>query len=240
MATPQRLGEVFVEVADTLVADFDIVEFLTTLAHRTAELLGAAEAGVVLADTSGTLRSVASSSDAARVLDLFEIQNEEGPCLDCFRSGVPIVNHSLDGDSGHWPSFTREATRLGYHVVHALPMRLRGQVIGAINLFATDDARFDDSQIALAQALADVATIAILQERSLREARVLSEQLQSALQSRVLIEQAKGMLSERRGIDLDRAFELLRSHARRSNRRLSEVALALVNDELPDDWSDGL
>jgi GAF domain-containing protein len=231
MPTQQRLSEVFVELADTLVADFDVVEFLTTLAHRCAELFEAAEAGVVLGDETGTLRSVASSTEVARMLDLFELQNQEGPCLDCFRSGLPIVNRSL-ADPGAWPRFASEAQRLGFRMVHAVPMRLRGQVIGAVNIFSTAVEHLSEDDVAVAQALADVATIALLQERGIREARVLNEQLQSALHSRVVIEQAKGVLAERRQVDVGRAFELLRSHARSTNQKLGDVATAVIEGTL--------
>ena len=231
MPTQQRLSEVFVELADTLVADFDVVEFLTTLAHRCAELFEAAEAGVVLGDESGTLRSVASSTEVARMLDLYELQNQEGPCLDCFRSGVPIVNRSL-ADPGAWPRFASEAERLGFRMVHAVPMRLRGTVIGAVNIFSIAVEHLSEDDVAVAQALADVATIALLQERGIREARVLNEQLQSALHSRVVIEQAKGVLAERRQVDVGRAFELLRTHARSTNQKLGDVARAVIEGTL--------
>jgi GAF domain-containing protein len=223
-----RVGQVFVELADSLVADFDVVELLTTLAHRSAELLHAADAGVVLADEHGTLRSVASSTETARLLDLFELQSDEGPCLDCFRDGEAVINASLLA-SDRWPRFSPEARRLGYRLVHAVPMRLRGRVIGAVNIYSTDDVPFDAGEVGLAQALADVATIALLQERGLREARLLNEQLQAALHSRVVIEQAKGMLAERRGLEMDVAFDLLRSHARANNRKLSEVAAGVLD-----------
>lgn len=228
MPTQDRVGQVFVELADSLVADFDTVEFLTTLALRTAELLHAAEAGVVLADEAGHLRSVAFSSETARLLDLFELQSDEGPCLDCFHSGESIVNATLDPPD-RWARFSPEARRLGYRLVHAVPMRLRGRIIGAVNIFSTEDAPLTGVEIVLAQALADVATIALLQERGLREARLLNEQLQAALHSRVVIEQAKGMLAERRQLDMDVAFELLRTHARSSNRKLGEVAAGILD-----------
>jgi len=231
MATQERVGEVFVELADTLVDVFDVVEFLTTLAHRTAELLGATEAGVVLVDEAGALRSVASSSETARLLDLFELQNQEGPCLDSFRSGTPIVNASLEAPD-RWPTFGPEARRLGFRFAHAVPMRLRERIIGAVNIFTTDDAHLGDAEVALAKALADIATISLLQERNVREARVLNEQLQAALHSRVVIEQAKGTLAERRHIEMDRAFELLRSHARDTNQKLSDVAVAVLDGTL--------
>jgi transcriptional regulator with GAF, ATPase, and Fis domain len=228
MVDDQRLGQVFVELADTLVTDFDVVEFMTMLAHRVVELLGAREAGVVLADERGLLRSVASSHESAHLLDLFELQNQEGPCLDCYRTGQPILNQSLASPDNHWPNFAAEAERLGFTMVHALPMRLRGQVIGAVNIFASNATALTPSQIDIGQALADVATVGLLQERSLREARLLNEQLQGALNSRIVIEQAKGMLAERRGIEMDAAFDILRAHARGTNQKLSAVAQALL------------
>ncbi len=228
MADQQRLSQVFVELADTLVTDFDVVDFMTVLAHRCVELLGASESGVVLADEHGSLRSVASSHESARLLDLFEIQNQEGPCLDCYRRGEQIVNVSLTPADYRWPKFGAEARRLGFTTVHALPMRLRGQVIGAINVFGSNAGTLTEDEVAVGQALADVATVGLLQERSIREARLLNEQLQAALNSRIVIEQAKGMLAERRDIEMDTAFETLRSHARNTNQKLSDVAHAVV------------
>jgi len=228
MAEPQRLSQVFVELADTLVTDFDVVDFMTVLAHRCVELLDASEAGVVLADERGSLRSVASSHESARLLDLFEIQNQEGPCLDCYRTGEQVINVSLAPSEYRWPGFAGEARRLGFTTAHALPMRLRGQVIGAINIFAANATTLTAPEIEIGQALADVATVGLLQERSIREARLLNEQLQAALNSRVVIEQAKGMLAERRLVEMDAAFETLRSYARNTNQKLSAVAHAVV------------
>jgi hypothetical protein len=210
------------------VTDFDVVEFMTILAHRVVELLGAREAGVVLADERGLLRSVASSHESAYLLDLFELQNQEGPCLDCYRTGEPVLNHQLAPSDDRWPNFATEARRLGFTAVHALPMRLRGEVIGAINVFASNAAALTPSEVEVGQALADVATVGLLQERSLREARLLNEQLQGALNSRVVIEQAKGMLAERRNVEMDAAFDALRAYARNTNQKLSAVAQSLL------------
>jgi transcriptional regulator with GAF, ATPase, and Fis domain len=232
MVDQQRLGRVFVELADTLVTDFDVVEFMTMLAHRVVELLGAREAGVVLADERGLLRSVASSHESAHLLDLFELQNQEGPCLDCYRTGEPVLNHRLAPADDRWPNFAAEARRLGFTAVHALPMRLRGEVIGAVNIFAANAPALTPSEIEVGQALADVATVGLLQERSIREARLLNEQLQAALNSRIVIEQAKGMLAERRGIEMDAAFDALRAHARNTNQKLSAVAQSLLTGTL--------
>jgi hypothetical protein len=228
MADQQRLGRVFVELADTLVTDFDVVEFMTVLAYRCVELLGAREAGVALAEERGLLRSVASSHESAHLLELFELQNQEGPCLDCYRTGQPIINQSLAPPDNRWPKFGAEARRLGFTTVHALPMRLRGQIIGAVNVFSSDATALTASEIEVGQALADVATVGLLQERSLREARLLNEQLQGALNSRILIEQAKGMLAERRGVEMDAAFDVLRTYARSTNQKLSAVAQSLL------------
>jgi len=234
MVAQERLNEVFVELADTLVDVFDVVEFLTTLADRSSELLGASETGIILADESGALRSVASSSETARLLDLFELQNEEGPCLDCYRSGTPIVNAPLEPPD-RWPKLGPEARRLGFRYAHAVPMRLRDRAIGAVNIFTSRDTQLSDPDVALARALADIATIGLLQERSLREARVLNEQLQGALQSRVVIEQAKGVLAERLQVELDEAFARLRGHARNTNQRLGDVSKALLDGTLSAD-----
>jgi hypothetical protein len=228
MADQQRLGRVFVELADTLVTDFDVVDFMTVLAHRCVELLGAREAGVALADERGLLRSVASSHESAHLLELFELQNQEGPCLDCYRTGRPVLNKSLAPPDNQWPKYAEEARRLGFTMVHALPMRLRGQVIGAVNIFASSATALTPYQIEIGQALADVATVGLLQERSIREARLVNEQLQGALNSRIVIEQAKGMLAERRGIEMDGAFDLLRTYARNTNQKLSAVARSLL------------
>ena len=235
MTDLQRLSRVFVELADTLVADFDVIEFLTMLTHRCVDLLNGAEAGVVLADGQGVLRSVASSHESARLLELFELQNEEGPCYDCYQTGNQIVNHVVTDPDHRWPIFGPEARRHGFTTIHALPMMLRGQVIGAVNIFASETQTLSPEAVEVAQALADVATVGLLQERSIREARLLNEQLQAALSSRIVIEQAKGMLAERRQINMDAAFHHLREHARRNNRRLSEVAQALLTGALAAD-----
>jgi hypothetical protein len=227
-----RLAQTFVELADTLVADFDVVEFLHVLVGRSVELLDAAEAGLMLADERGGLRVMASSSERAHLLELFELQNDEGPCLDCYRSGRPLVNEWLDQDPGRWPRFSMEARAVGFRSAHALPMRWQNQVIGSLNLFRDDAGSLNDADVAVGQALADVASIGILQERSLREARVVSERMQAALNSRIVIEQAKGVVAARAAITVDEAFGLLRRHARNTNSRLQDVAEAAIDGGL--------
>lgn len=226
------LAQTLVELADTLVADFDVVDFLHTLTLRCTELLGAAEAGLMLADQRGGLRVVASSSERARLLELFEIQNEQGPCLDCFRSGTRVAVSDLDEDPDRWPLFTAEAKNAGFRSVYALALRCQSQIIGALNLFRSTTGALDEEDLVAAQAMADVATIGILQQRAVQEARVLAEQLQSALNSRIVIEQAKGVLAERAQVNLDDAFGMLRGYARNHNARLREVAEAVISGKV--------
>jgi GAF domain-containing protein len=229
IVSTQRLARVFVEVSDTLVDDFDLIEFLQVLALRTAELASASVVGIVLADPYGQLQFMAASQEDARLLELFQLQNDEGPCLDAFRTVEPVVNTDLSQAGDRWPRFAPHATAAGYLTVHAFPLRLRAQAIGALNIFGTGHEpilALDD--IVVVQSLADMASIALLQERAIRRGEILTEQLQAALNSRVIIEQAKGALAQARGVSVDQAFELLRSYARSNNQRLSAVAYAVV------------
>lgn len=226
------LARTLVELADTLVDDFDIVELLTLLTDRCVDVLDVGAAGLMLVGPDGNLRVMASSSETMRVLELFELQSEQGPCLECYRDAAPVVNQDLAAVSDRWPRFAAEALAAGFRSVHALPMRLRGTVIGALNLFRIDAGEMGEADVAAAQALADVATIAILQHRAILAAQLLSEQLQNALNSRVIIEQAKGMVAERTGADMEHAFLALRAHARDHNRRLVEVASDIIDGSL--------
>ncbi len=220
----QRLAETFVELADTLVADFDVIDFLQLVAARCVELLDVAAAGLVLADQSGSLVTVAASDERARLLELFEAQNDEGPCRDCYRLRTAVVNVDLEGARARWPRFAPQATAAGFGSANALPLRLRDQVVGSLNLFHAAPGGLGSEQLRLAQALADAATIGILQQRTIRHGEVASAQLQAALTSRIIIEQAKGVLAERLQMSTDDAFGVLRSAARSRNRLLSEVA----------------
>lgn len=222
------LVDVFVEMADTLVDDFDVMDFLHVLTERCIQLVDVPAAGLLLADEQGTLQVVAASSERTRLLELFQLQADEGPCVDCFRSGQPVSVTDLTG-AGRWPRFTAAATEAGFAAVHAVPMRLRAETIGALNFFGTQPGAVDHSRLRLGQALADVATIGLLQQRAILRRDVLTEQLQTALNSRVLIEQAKGVLAERMQVGVDEAFTQLRASARRQNRRLAELAQAIVD-----------
>lgn len=229
-----------VELADTLVVGFDVVELLTVLADRCVQVLGVGAAGLMLVAPDGDLRVVASSSEAMRLLELFELQSQEGPCLDCYRTGKAVVNQDLALTNGRWPRFSPEARAAGFLSVQALPMRLRGTVIGALNLFHADAGEMRQADIESAQAFADVATIAILQHRAALEAQVLNEQLHHALNSRIVIEQAKGIIAERQHLNMEQAFSTLRSYARDNNLPLVEVAEAVIDGSLPDSSLKGI
>lgn len=229
-----QLADVFVEMADTLVDEFDMIEFLHVLTARCVQLLGVSAAGLLLTDQQDTLQVVAASSERTRLLELFQLQTDQGPCVDCFRTGQPVSVADLPS-AGRWPRFAAAAAEVGFAAVHAVPMRLRTEVIGALNLFDTAPGPLDVAKLRIGQALADVATIGLLQQRAIHRRDTLTEQLQTALDNRVLIEQAKGVLAERLHLDMDEAFALLRRYARNHHRRLSDLAQAVVDgtDQIP-------
>ncbi|MGK5556964.1 GAF and ANTAR domain-containing protein [Actinomadura kijaniata] len=226
----QRVTEAFVALADTLVTGFDIIEFLQQTADRCVELLGVDAVGLLVTDQHGSLRLMASSSEQSRLLELFQLQSDQGPCLEAFSTGRVVHDADLTASAalGRWPLFVPQARQCGFAAVSALPMRLRDQVIGALNLFRAQPGELPDPVVRLGQALADVATIGLLQERAIRHSQVLTEQLQTALSSRVVIEQAKGVLAERHEWSMDQAFTALRAYARSRNQRLTELALAIT------------
>jgi transcriptional regulator with GAF, ATPase, and Fis domain len=230
-----QLTDVFVEMADTLVAGFDLIDFLHLLTERCVQLLGVSATGLLLTDQRGALRFTAASTEQTRLLELFQVQVDEGPCLDCFRSGRPVSIPDLSGAVDRWPLFSPTAMETGYAAVAALPMRLRNEIIGALNLFDTRPGAITADKQRLGQALADIATIGILQERAIRLRDTLTQQLETALHSRIVIEQAKGVIAEREGLDPGQAFERLRNVSRAHNRRLSDVARVIVDgsEQLP-------
>jgi len=223
-----RLLEAFVELADTLVEDFDVTDFLTLLVDRCVQLVGVDAAGLLLADQDGELRMVATSDERVRLLELFQLQHDEGPCLDAYATGTAVGCPDLTSADERWPRFSAAAVAAGFAAVDALPMRLRGDVIGALNLFRTRAGELSDAAAHTAQALVGVATIGLLQERSIRRQEVLTGQLQAALDSRVVIEQAKGFVAHRLGVDVDAAFTVLRQYARSRNLKLTAVAEAVT------------
>jgi GAF domain-containing protein len=226
------LARTVVELADNLVDDFDVVDLLTTLSDRCVEVLDVSAAGIMLVAPDGHLQVMCSSDENMRVVELFELQSQEGPCLECYHSGVAAGSADLDADQARWPRFAPVARAAGYRAAEAVPMRLRNQIVGALNLFHNETGTLSVDDVAIAQALADIATIAILQHNTAHEARVVNEQLTIALNSRIVIEQAKGVIAERSGVDVVRAFDLLRSYARSNSRRLADVAAEIVEGTL--------
>jgi GAF domain-containing protein len=236
MTTPARdreqtLVEAFVRLADTLVTDYDVIDLFHGLCADCVSLLGADAAGLLLTDQRGSLQLVSASNEQAQVVELFQLQADQGPCLESFRTGQQVRVDDLATEV-RWPRFTSRARENGFAAVHALPMRLRGEVVGALNLFHRRRHVMDEADLGVGQALADVATIAILTDRSSRQRELLTEQLQAALTSRVIIEQAKGVLAERGGIGLDEAFARMRSYARGRQLRLADVARDVVEGDV--------
>lgn len=231
MIEPQRLAKIFVELADTLIENFDVVDFLQTLTDRCVELLGTDASGLMLTDQRGGLQLMTATLERARILELFELQVQEGPCLECFTTGNAITNIELTEAKANerWPVFTPAAVEAGFGVTHALPMRLRGRVIGALNMFSDERVHLAESDVAVGQAMADVATIGLLHQRNTHEQTILSEQLQTALHTRILIEQAKGVVAALAGVSVAEAFNSMRAHARRNRMTLTNVAAAVVD-----------
>jgi GAF domain-containing protein len=230
MISTNRLANAFVEVADTLVADFDLMECLHNITHHAAAMIDHSAVGLLLADATGKLTHVAASTEDAETLELFQLQHDEGPCIDCVRSGAPVYVTDLSLTTARWPRFAPRAADAGIQSVHAFPLRLREQVIGALNIFGREPTPLSPTDIPLLQSLADIGTIAILQEQALRRAEALTEQLQFALNSRVVIEQAKGAVARALDIGVDEAFDLLRAHARARRVRLTDLAYRVVTD----------
>ncbi len=226
-----------VEMADTLVDDFDVVDLLTGLADRCVSVLGVSAAGVMLASPRGWLQLVASSNEAMRVVELFELQAQEGPCLDAFRTGERVEHENLEAGVGRWPRFATVAMEAGFRSAFALPMRLRDTTIGALNLFSVTQTPMDEDDVLVARAFADLAAISVLHHGAAVETQRINEQLTQALESRVLIEQAKGVIFERAGIDMAEAFRRLRAYARSNNLHLTHVAQAAIEGSLdPRAW----
>ena len=225
----ERLANAFVGLADTLIADYDVIELAQQLIDSSMTLLPIAAAGMLLGDSSGELHVFASSSEQTRLLELLQVEADIGPCLEAYRSGQPLLVDDLGVDVARWPLFSERAAEYGFRAVSALPLRLRDERVGALNLFRNETGPMATGDVAVAQALADVATVGILHQRVLTRSELVNQQLQTALNTRLIIEQAKGVLAERGTIDMDQAFNVLRGHARRTNSRLADLARAVVD-----------
>jgi transcriptional regulator with GAF, ATPase, and Fis domain len=232
LARDARLARRFVTLADTLVDDYDVLDLLDLLVTSCVDFLDVTAAGLLLKDSRGSVQLVASTSDATRIVELYQVETGAGPCVEAVRSGRPVAAHGLEVLRARWPSFAASAEANGFSSVFACPMRLREETIGALNVFGAHHSSLAEDDLRIAQALADVATIGILQQRSLLRASLVAEQLQTALNSRIVIEQAKGVLAEYARTDMDAAFQALRSHARSTNAKLSVVAERVVRRDL--------
>lgn len=228
----QTIVDSLVAMADNLVTDFDVVDLLTSLADRCVSVLGVSAAGVMFASPAEELRLVASSSETMQVVELFELQAQEGPCLDAYRTGERVRHERLRAGTGRWPRFSLVALEAGFESVFALPLRLRDTTIGALNLFDTGESPMDERDVLVAQGFADLATISVLQHGVVTEAQRVNDQLSQALTSRVVIEQAKGVIAERVGVGVAEAFDRLRGYARAHNLRLTAVAEATIDGRL--------
>lgn len=225
----ERLANAFVGLADTLVADYDVIELAQQLIDSTMALLPIAAAGILLGDSNGELHVFASTSEQTRLLELLQVEADVGPCPEAYRTGQPVIVENLGVDAARWPAFAERAAEYNFRAVTALPLRLRIERVGALNLFCSEAGSLTTADVAVAQALADVATIGILHQRIMCRSEQVNQQLQTALNTRLIIEQAKGVLAERGTIDMDRAFNVLRMHARRTNRRLADLARDVID-----------
>lgn len=231
-AHQRELVHTFVTLADTLVVGYDVVDLLHTLVERCATILDASAAGILLLDAAGDLEVVASTSERSRLVELMQLRAGEGPCMEGVATGHAVSVGDIDAVSQSWPQFRLGALEQGFAAVHAVPLRLREEVIGSLNLFWDEPGALDETDAAVAQALADVATIGILHERSIRESDISRAQLQHALDSRVVIEQAKGVIAQTHGSDMDSAFAVLRKYARDNRLTLAGVAALVVDRSL--------
>lgn len=233
MTRESDIAAAFVSLATSLATGYDVTDLLSELTTDSARFLDVASAGLLLADGLGVLHVLSASSEATRQLEIFQLQNGQGPCRDCFDSGVPVSVPDLAVEVERWPLFVPAARAAGFESVHALPMRLRDTVLGAMGLFGTTVGSLEPADLKLGQAFADVASVALVQDRTVADRVTLMEQLQTALTSRVLVEQAKGVVAQVGDVDMPRAFLMLRQYGRRHRLRLGDVAHAVVTRSLP-------
>lgn len=232
ISRPERVSAAFVKLAETLVADYDVLDLLHTLAEECVGLLDVAQAGLLLADPNGELQVLASTSEESQLVEILQLQAGEGPCMECYHSKTVITIDDIRALDGRWPGFQHAALSQGFRSVHAIPLRIHDRVIGAIGLFGTETGALSQEDAAIGQALADVATISLLQERNIRESHVVNDQLQRALNTRVIIEQAKGVISHTSSVDVSEAFNRIRAYARKHQRSLQETATDIVDRRL--------
>lgn len=227
-----RLVDTFVALTDTLVDDYDVVELLQNLVDSVVEIFDASAAGILLVNQEQQLEVLASTSERSSFLGLLQLDSGEGPCVECFATGKTVSGRDPAEMQRRWPAFARASAESGYASVHSIPMRLRETTLGSLNLFREAEGALNRDDALAAQALTDVATISILQQRSLEHATLTQQQLQRALDSRVVIEQAKGFVAHTHQVEMDDAFAMLRAYARSHQLLLADVARAVVERRL--------
>jgi len=226
------LARAFVELAGALANGYDVVELLDRLVQHSVHLLEVDAVGLVLTDARGALRVMAATSERAHFMEVLQLHADSGPCLDCYRSGQSVNVDDLTAEKGRWPGLADTVQHDGYHAVHAVPLRFREQTLGAMNLFSIKPGALRDTDHVIAQALAEAATVAILGQRTILHSAEVADQLQIALDSRVIIEQAKGVLAHQGGLGMSDAFAVLRKYARRNNKRVTDCAHSVVDATL--------
>ncbi|MGW0903191.1 ANTAR domain-containing protein [Streptomyces sp. NPDC002853] len=232
MSREQHIARTFVELADTLVEDFDVIDFLHQMTVRCQELLDVTDAAVFLAHPNLNLHSPAPCDPSPALQDVVDAACRQGPAVDAHRTTRPVASLRLVDAAARWPQFTPHLLNAGYTLATALPMRLRQDNIGSLLLLHTGDRALNPDDLALAQALADAATIGLIQARTIRQQHTVNEQLHGALQSRIIIEQAKGVLAARSNVTLNQAFDVLRRYARQHRILLSRVARDVIESGL--------
>ena len=227
-----RLARTFAELADSLVEGFDVVDLLAHLGERCVELFDAAAAGLLVTDAQGALQMMAATSEAMELIEVYQLESSEGPGFDCYRTGEAIQVEDLASAADRWPRLVPIATGAGFRSAHTFPLRLRGRAIGALDLLRVTSGRLEPSEVVAAQALADVATIAILQHRAAADTQALADELHLALNSRIAIDQAKGVVAQQADVHVDEAFASLRVYARRHRRQLGAVAEDVIDGRI--------
>ena len=227
-----EIADAFVTMASTLAKGYDVIDLLDELVSVSAQLLDVQSAGLLLADAQGTLHVMAASSAETLELEAVQLQRDDGPCLDCYHAGTPVTVPDLDAEDDRWPRFAPAARAAGFVSVHAVPMRLQARVLGTLGLFGTRVGTLNDADHKLAQALADVASVSLVNEKASDDADLINQQLQHALDSRVAIEQAKGIIAQALSLDMTDAFALLRGYARNNQTPINQVAQALADRSL--------
>jgi len=228
---PEKVSTAFVKLADTLVADYDVLDMLHTLAEECVDLLQVDQVGLLLAGPQGDLQVVASTSEESELVEIFQLQAGEGPCIECYHSGSVVTIADIAA-LDKWPAFRQAALRQGFVSVHVVPLRIHDRIIGAMGLFGSTIGDLEREDAVIAQALASVATISLLQERTIRESQIVNDQLQRALNSRIMIEQAKGVIAQVSTVTMDEAFNRLRKHARSAHLTLNDTSQQVIDRTL--------